>query len=333
MRSVAKEFRTPLSVVQRWVAWAAGQSLNAVDWAGYRVGQRRSARRTSRDVEQRVLKIRKSLRDESALGEYGASAIRREMEARRLKTIPSLRTIGRILERSGAVDGRRRRRYPSPLPGWFLPHVASGGVKLDSFDIVEDLVIRGGLDVNVLTAISLHGGLCPAWPEPQITAKFTVDALVARWRRYGPPGYVKFDNDTVFQGPHHFADCFGRVVRMSLSLGVTPVFAPPGRHGFQPDIESFNRRWQDKVWNRFQFATRSEVVRQTQPPICKRLANRRLDVSLRDGEVFGPGPPSQRVVWSGKRSVTHRAGTRSCKAARDQEALSVVRRAVGLETH
>jgi hypothetical protein len=264
MRAVAKQFRTSISVVQRWVARAVDQSLEAVDWSGRGAGCRRSAHRTESHVEEQVLMIRKYLREESPLGEYGAEAIYREMVSRTLKDIPSQRTINRILERHGALDGRRRRRYLAPPPGWFLPDVAASRAELDSFDIIEDLVIRGGEDVNVLTGISLHGGLCEAWPRAQITAKFTLDALVSHWRRFGLPHYAKFDNDTVFQGAHQFADAFGRVVRMCLSLAVTPVFAPAARHGFQPDIESFNPRWQDKIWHRFQFTQRSEVVTQSQ---------------------------------------------------------------------
>jgi hypothetical protein len=265
LRAVSKEFGVRLSVVQRWVAWAGDQPLDAVDWAGYRIGRRpRPTHRTTERVETRILVIRTFLRKQSALGEYGAQAIHRELEARRWKNVPSVRTIGRILERHGALDGRRRRRFRAPPPGWYLPEVAARGVELDSFDIVEDLVVRGGQDVNVLTGISLHGALCAAWPEEQITAKFTVEALISHWRKFGLPGYAKFDNDTVFQGAHQFADSFGRVIRLCLSLKVTPVFAPPARHGFQPDIESFNRRWQEKIWKRFQFTERSEVVRQSQ---------------------------------------------------------------------
>ncbi len=35
-----------------------------------------------------------------------------------------------------------------------------------------------------------------------------------------------------------------------MSLGVIPVFAPPRESGFQAAIESFNGRWQAKVWAR-----------------------------------------------------------------------------------
>jgi len=264
LRAVARQFHTSLSVVQRWVARAEGRSLDEVDWSGLPAGCRQSAHRTSPKLEQRVLAIRKFLREKSDLGEYGAEAIQREMQARRLKHIPSLRTLGRILERGGALDGRRRRRYKAPPPGWYLPNPAAGPAEVDSFDIIEDLVIRGGQDVNVLTGISLHGGLCEAWPEAQITAKRTVQALLQHWRQFGLPDYAKFDNGTVFHGPHQFSDTFGRVTRLCLALGVTPVFTPPLIRGFQADIEAFNRRWQDKVWRRFQFTARPEVQAQSQ---------------------------------------------------------------------
>jgi hypothetical protein len=43
------------------------------------------------------------------------------------------------------------------------------------------------------------------------------------------------------------------VIRLCLGLGVTAVFAPPRETGFQAVVESFNARWQAKVWQRFHF--------------------------------------------------------------------------------
>jgi len=45
------------------------------------------------------------------------------------------------------------------------------------------------------------------------------------------------------------------VSRLCLSLNVTPVFAPPRETGFQAAVESFNGRWQAKVWARFHHAS------------------------------------------------------------------------------
>lgn len=256
MRSVARRFKVHLRTVQRWVARAAGVRLARADLASKPSGCRRSARRVEARTEARVLHLRRALRQDSALGEYGAAAIRRELlaEASPGSAVPTERTVHRVLERHGVLDGVRRRRFAPPPRGWYLPAVASGRVELDSFDLVEGLVIRGGSDVVVLNGISLWGGLCASWPMGQVTAKITVEKLLEHWRGSGLPGYAQFDNDTVFQGAHQWPDTFGRVTRTCLSLGVTPVFAPPRETGFQASIESYNGRWQSKVWSRFAHA-------------------------------------------------------------------------------
>ena len=281
LRLVARRFRTHLNAVQYWVARAQDQRLDRVDWSDRPRGCRVAANRTASRVEDRVLATRKALRERSALGEAGPQAIHDELCRQHARDIPSARTIARILGRRGALDGRRRTRRPPPPRGWYLPDVAASRAELDSFDIIEDLVIAGGGDVNVLTAISLHGGLCGAWPNRQITAKFTVASLLAHWREVGLPTYAKFDNDTVFQGAHQHPDAFGRVIRLCLSLGVTPVFAPPRETGFQADIESFNGRWQEGVWGRFRFAT----VRQVQAQSRKYVAASRRKSAPRISEA------------------------------------------------
>lgn len=261
-RSVAREYGVTLDTVQRCLVRAGDRPLDEVDWSDQRSAGHRSPRRIVKTVEARVLALRRRLKDRSDLGEYGAAAIHREMRARGPRSVPSLRTIGRILERCGALDGRRRLRRQAPPRGWFLLDVAAGKAELDSFDMIEDLALRGGRPVNVLTGISLHGGLCLAGPAAQITAKSTVESLIEHWRAFGLPRYAKFDNDTVFQGNRR-PDSFGRVLRLCLSLKVTPVFAPPLSRGFQADIEAFNGRWQDAVWRRFQFPNLAAVVDQS----------------------------------------------------------------------
>jgi transposase len=251
MREVARRFGVALATVQSWVARAGRQRLDRVDWADRPDGPRQPANRSSPELEGLVLSLRAELKGQSDLGEYGARAIRDALEARGLAPAPALSTINRILERRGALDGHRRVRRPAPPPGWYLPEVAARRAELDSFDIVEGLVIKGGVDVEVLNATSLHGGLVGSWPMGVVTAKAAVDALVEHWRAVGLPGYAQFDNDTIFQGAHQHRDVIGRVMRTCLGLGVVPVFAPPRETGFQAAIENLNGRWQAKVWARF----------------------------------------------------------------------------------
>jgi hypothetical protein len=165
-----------------------------------------------------------------------------------------VRTIGRVLKRAGLLDAKVRTRRPPPPRGWYLPPLARRQAELDSFDAVEGLVIAGGTEVEVFNAISLHGSLPGSWPQGRLTTDKVLACLLEHWQRHGLPTYAQFDNAPIFQGPHQYADTLGRVVRLCLQLGVTPVFTPPRETGFQAAIESFNARWQAKVWQRFTHA-------------------------------------------------------------------------------
>jgi hypothetical protein len=139
---------------------------------------------------------------------------------------------------------------------------------LDSFDIVEGLVIKDGPQVEVLNGVSLHGGLVVSWlTASPVTAEKTVTSLTEHWREVGLPGYAQFDNDMTFHGTPRYPDALGRVVRLCLSLGVVPVFVPPRETGFQAMIESYNGWWQTRVWSRFQHQD-LEAVAGAFRPVC-----------------------------------------------------------------
>ena len=253
-RAVARRYGVSLCTVQRWVHRAADQPLHRIDWEA-RSHATTQPGRTTDTLEGLVVSLRHELRTVSALGDYGADAIRHALLERGTHDVPSARTIHRILERRGALDRTRRLRRPPPPPGWYLPEVARAGAELDSFDFIDGLVIQGGLHVEIFNGVSLHGGLIESWPGPLYTAARALERVLAHWRAVGLPTYAQFDNDTRFQGPHHYRDVISRIMRLCLSLGVTPVFAPPREHGFQNAVESLNGRWQVKVWNRFHHAT------------------------------------------------------------------------------
>jgi hypothetical protein len=193
------------------------------------------------------------------LGEYGADAIERSLHEELPAVLVSRATINRVLRRHGATDAHTRVRRPAPPKGWYLPEVAAGRAEVDCFDFIEDLKIAEGPLVNVLTAKSLHGALTDAWMLLQLSAKGTDPCLRARWQRDGLPAYAQYDNGTVFQGAHQFADAVGRISRLCLALGVIPVFVPPLEHGMQNTIEGFNGLWQAKVWQRHRVASIAEL--------------------------------------------------------------------------
>ena len=251
LRAVARQFGVGIATVVFWVQRAKGRRLDRVDWADRSCAPHRT-RRTDTSLEDLVLQIRRELAD-SDLGAVGAAAIRQELLQRGSSPLPSVRTINRILGRRGVLDSRQRTRRPPPPRGWYLPDLAGAQVELDSFDIVEGLVIKDGPQVEVLNGVSLHGGLVASWPvEAPVTTARTLAALTEHWQSVGLPAYAQFDNDPIFQGTHRWPDALGRLIRFCLSLGVVPVFVPPAEMGFQAMIESYNGWWQSRVWSRFQ---------------------------------------------------------------------------------
>ena len=248
-RSVAARFGVGLGTVQRAAARAISTELGDVDWADRSTAPHRT-RRTAPVTEEAVLAIRAELAA-GILGECGALAIREALLQRGLSGVPSLRTVGRILERSGILDGRRRIRRRAPPRGWYIPALAAREAELDSFDVVTGLRLQGGAHLEALTGISVHGGLPGAWTGASMASRATRAALIEHWAAFGLPGFAQFDNDTRFLGSHGRTDVVGTVPRLCLALGVTPVFAPIREMGFQGAIEAFNGRWQARVWDRY----------------------------------------------------------------------------------
>jgi hypothetical protein len=153
------------------------------------------------------------------------------------------------------MDRVRRRRHPAPPAGWYLPGCGAAQAELDSFDLIEGLGLGEAGPCDVFTGRALWGPARLAVSAPHWTARTVAAAVVHHWRTQGLPAYAQFDNDLRFHGSRHPPGSLGRVIRLCLTLGVTPVFAPPRESGFQAGIEHFNGLWQRQVWQRFDFAT------------------------------------------------------------------------------
>jgi putative transposase len=264
-REIARRFGVSLHTVQRWVDRAGDIPLEAVDWKSRPHIPRTVVNKTAAKIEREICAIRKKLESESALGFSGALSIHEALHGSiPVELVPSVRTIGRILQRNGFMDRRHRVRNQAPPAGWYLPGLAQGALDVDCFDVVEDLRMDSFGLFQVFTARALWAPIAEAWPAAVASTTFILEALQAHWQQNGLPQFAQFDNDVRFQGGHNHPDVIGRVMRLCLGLGVTPVFAPPLEMGFQGVIENFNGLWQKKVWNRFHHESIAALIKVSQ---------------------------------------------------------------------
>lgn len=271
-RSVARRHGVDLATVIRWVGRTVGQRLDRADLRDRPPGRRVAVNRTPEPVEDRILEVRGELQ-QSVLGEFGARAIQEELLRQGEAAVPTIRTIGRILARRDAVHRGRRKRRPGPPPGWHLPAVGHGRAELDSVDVVEGLAIKAGPAFELLTVVSLHGGVAGVYlSQPSYRAPHVLTACLVHWQAHGCPDFAQFDNDSRFQGPHSHRNVLSRVMRLCLGLGVTPVFVPPHEFGLQATIENFNGLWQRKVWQRFGFLSVAAVAEHSARYVAARNA-------------------------------------------------------------
>jgi putative transposase len=254
-RRIARDFRVSLSTVQFWVRRAGRTSLSLIDWADRSSRPKRNPAQTTRTVQRAICRVRRQLAKDD-LGFAGAVSVQAALKTLLPGASPSVRTIHRILHAQGFMDGQRRRRHPAPPPGWYLP---TGDTELDSFDFIEGLGLGEAGSFDVFTGRALRGTSRLASIAPHWSSLTVADALVRHWRSEGLPAYAQFDNDLRFHGTRHPPGSIGRIIRLCLSLGVTPVFAPPRESGFQAAIEHFNGLWQRQVWHRFDFVSLSQL--------------------------------------------------------------------------
>ena len=304
-RRVARRFKVSLRAVPYWLARAGDQPLPRVDWRDRSHAPAQPPHQTDPKVEQRIVQLRQQLRH-SAMGFVGAQAIADVLAPALGARLPSVRTIGRVLARHGQLDGRPRVRQAAPPPGWYLPELAAGRAELAAFDFIEDLCLEGGRWFDVLTARALWGPVCGAWVGAgHGTTAQVLSALPEHGRRHGRPTFAQFDNDRRFHGPHRHPDTLGRVVRLCLQAGVTPIFAPPAEHGLQNLVESFNHLWRAKVWDRFEHPHRRALAARRQrfvdALIARRAAQRERTPPRRawprNWELDPQGPLRGRVVF------------------------------------
>ena len=216
---------------------------------------RRVWRETPERVTQKVLAIRDWLVSHtsrrSAFAGMGAEVIQWELKQRKIKKIPAISTIARILSRWGKT---RKKRPLRNSPGRPYPYVRAKAVgDLQQTDLVGPLYLRGPrgvtrfysfhtIDVVGQTAWISH------FPDKQTVS--LCKHLLETWRSMGIPKVSQIDNEMAAAGGGRYPYSLSQVIRLHLLLGSHLVFIPQGEPGRNALVESFNGLWKARVLRR-----------------------------------------------------------------------------------
>lgn len=256
-RKAAQELGRSLAWAYKW------KNRYAQDgWDGLRSCSRAPKHiggRTSAEVRQEILRIRSELEGEAEnkaqLGYIGADAIYGRLRSRGLAPLPAVSTIERLLRQAG----KTRPRLPQAEKEVVYPHLKpTAAHQLTQVDIVPHY-LTGGQSIACFNSIDVVSRY-PA--GKQCAHKRSVDAaefILHTWRELGLAEYLQMDNESCFNGGYKHPGVIGKVVRLTLYVGVQPVFSPfyhPESNAF---VERFHQDYSAFVWKKEQLADLAAV--------------------------------------------------------------------------
>ncbi len=233
--------------------WYKRWGSNDPEWF---VEQSRAPKRITRSVsvemEDKIIEIRKELFRNSFM-QYGPQAIYYSLIQQGI-TPPPVITIARILNRNGLTQGRKRESY-----------VSKGKEYAYEYCLCQQMDLVGPRYLSNKERFYFHSIICcdTHWAQSVVLGSLASDnvcsALIRFWKVAGIPDFLQMDNDLSFWGSLRDPRSVGKVIRLCLLHGVTPVFIPvkePWRNGI---IERFNRTMQCAVMGAKNFRSISEL--------------------------------------------------------------------------
>lgn len=97
------------------------------------------------------------------------------------------------------------------------------------------------------------------YPLKDKSSKSIAVALIDFWTTYSMPDYLQIDNELSFRGSNRYPRSLGLVLRLALSLGITPIFIPPAEPWRNGIIEKFNHNMLKYFFSTQRFSTLNDI--------------------------------------------------------------------------
>jgi putative transposase len=225
-----------------------------------------SPQQTAPEVEQAIVRIRRTLEAaetaETRYGFIGQRAIQARLDELRIRPLPSLATIQRILARHGLTHPQGAATDAAYYPEAVAP-IPNG---IHATDIITRHV-RGGEVIQNFHTIDHYTHAIYLSQHSEKGSATARAHLLASWAALGLPRMEQLDNEDCFKGGHTHARVIGQVVRLCLFVGIQVLFIPEyeGKRNYW--IEGFHSLWVSGFWSRQEFRNLEHV--QTEAPTFK----------------------------------------------------------------
>lgn len=228
------------------------QSGNANWWQEQSRAPVTKPTKISSDLEQLVLKTRKEL-ESNRFSQYGPQAIYYKMDQTGTEP-PPVWTIARILNRNQLTKPKRNMAYNAkgkPYPyNYCLCH---------QMDFIGPRYLSTKMRFYFFNVICCDTHFSQVNVVANQTSEVVCQGLIRFWKTAGVPDFIQMDNDLSFWGSLKMPNVIGKVIRLCLQHGITPVFIPvrsPWRNGL---IERFNGTLQEFVMEDERYSSLEEV--------------------------------------------------------------------------
>ena len=195
---------------------------------------------------------------------HGAVAIHQKLDEMGYKDKPHLSTIHRVLQRNDLVEHKEHVTDPTK-PKIYYPDIrAKYPGHIYELDLVTPRYITGYGRVVSVNRVDIYSSQANLNQYASKGVDSIIEFIVDDWKNYAKPRYLKLDNEASFRGSLIHTRTFGKLSRFCLNFGVEIIFIPFNEPWRNPYIESFNSRFNERLWLFQKFTDLNHLKRESQ---------------------------------------------------------------------
>jgi transposase InsO family protein/transposase len=225
---------------------------------------KRAGKQTPTEIREAIilarLKLEAAAQTGAGLKYVGGQAIRTYLEGQKVRPLPSVATIERVLRSADMTRPKEKRVEPEI--GYPRLH-PSTPQQLVQVDIVPHY-LQGGERVACFNGIDVVSRYATGQAFAQRRSMDAERFLVHLWQTVGIPQYTQLDNEGCFSGGATHPYVLGRVLRLALQVGTELVFSPFYHPKSNGTVERFHQEYDKHVWDDTYLADFPAVNRQAE---------------------------------------------------------------------